>query len=82
VYATYAFYENSAADFERPIDAYMSKKRIAREHMSTRFSTKDLAELKKHVADLIRDGASQAEIDTAQSMVDIMTRLILGPHHS
>jgi hypothetical protein len=82
VYATYAFYENSAADFERPIDAYMSKKRIAREHMSTRFSTKDLAELKKHLADLIRDGASQAEIDTAQSMVDIMTRLILGPHHS
>jgi len=76
VYEKFSLYERSAMDFERPFNDLISKRRLARTHMSTRFSTKDLAELKKNLADLIRDGGSAAEIEAAEYMIAVMKRLL------
>lgn len=76
VYEKYSLYERSAMDFERPFDDGVSKKRLARSHMSARFSTKDLAELQRNLADLIRSGGSTAEIEAAEYMITVMKRLL------
>ena len=76
VFEKFSLYERSAVDFERPFDDMTSKKRLARSHMSTRFSTKDLAELQRNLADLVRNGGSAAEIEAAEYMIAVMKRLL------